>query len=467
MNQNFMRSRVRPIAVAVVVLFVTLFFYSNFYSTHRTSTDDVTFLPLADGSSMRVIDAAIDDLYNNPLPENVSDFAQKGDRIAKLADIVTLLRDHGIATPNRFNALVRKEFPWWTAANPETAFIQGKKEIGIVVCVGSKNIHVAGHLILSLRKVLGYKLPIQIAYAGDNDLSKKDQATLMNLSSKIELLNLLEYFDESVAGLQDGMYAMKPFAAIASRFRMTILVDADVIFLKNPGTIFEEHSSAATSGTLFYHDKAYKMEGMSRKAWVQSLLGDKPPSSSLQNSLFWKEDLWQEMESGVVAFDKGHPRVVMSLLFTAWMNTKIIREKETYVHVLGDRETYWLAAELSNTPYYFQPEYAGLIGILETTSTSKICSTHILHMDHTGVTPFWFNGGLLLNKALEGEELGTFTHFIPGGATMSDQPTWTYNGNEYWCAEGKPAIALTERKMDGVLSQILQEARNFEGALPT
>lgn len=113
----------------------------------------------------------------------------------------------------------------------------------------------------------------------------------------------------------------------------------------------------------------------------------------------------------MVALDKGHPRLVMSLLFTTWMNTKHIRDKETYVHVLGGRETYWLGGELSNMPYYLQPEYVGLIGILEPTSTSKICSAHILHMDHSGDMPFWFNSGVLLNMAL-GEELGTFTHFI-------------------------------------------------------
>lgn len=229
----------------------------------------------------------------------------------------------------------------------------------------------------------------------------------MSLSSETELLNLLKHFDESVVDLRDGNYAMKPFAAIASRFRYMILVDADVIFLKDPGDIFKEHPNVETSGALFYHDRAYKMEGKSRKAWVKSLLGAKPPSLSLQDSLFWKEDLWQEMESGVVAFDKGHPRMIMTLLFSAWMNTKYVREKETYVHVLGDKETYWLAAELSNTPYYFQPEYAGLIGTLEhtdgTASTSTMCSAHILHMDHTGETPFWFNVGLLLNKSLEGE----------------------------------------------------------------
>lgn len=281
-----MRSQARRIALAAVLLLVTLFFYTNFYSAYRTSTYKGTPLPTADGSSMRAIDAAIYDLSRNLLPSNASDFVQKGGRIAKLADIVTLLRDHGIATPERFNALVRNEFPWWISTNSGTAFTQDTRDIGIVVCVGSKNILMAGHLILSLRNVLGYKLPIQIAYAGNNDLSKKDQASLLNLSSEIELLNLLEHFDESVAGLQDGKYAMKPFAAIASRFQMTILVDADVIFLKNPDTIFQEHSSVATSGTLFYHDRAYKMEGNSRKAWVQSLLGSKSPGLNLQNSLF-------------------------------------------------------------------------------------------------------------------------------------------------------------------------------------
>jgi hypothetical protein len=50
-------------------------FYASFYSAHRASTDDVTSA-VADGSSMRVIDATIDDLYNNLLSDNnASDFA--------------------------------------------------------------------------------------------------------------------------------------------------------------------------------------------------------------------------------------------------------------------------------------------------------------------------------------------------------------------------------------------------------
>jgi alpha 1,3-mannosyltransferase len=63
-----------------------------------------------------------------------------------------------------------------------------------------------------------------------------------------------------------GKYAMKPFAVVVSRFRKTILVDADVIFLQKPETIFDVHTGMNSTGSLFYHDRAYKMEGKRRAA---------------------------------------------------------------------------------------------------------------------------------------------------------------------------------------------------------
>lgn len=461
-RHDFLGKRTRPIVLVVAFVFIITFLYTNFYQTLPTSIHDVTTGATHDASSMHYIDATVDELERIRPPANASDFSEKGNRISQLADIVTRLQNQGIASHTRFDILIRDEFPWWTQPS---AVLPGNQEDGMVICVGSKNIQMAGHLILSLRNVLNYKQPIQIAYAGDSDLSPEEQSALLNLSTNLELLNLLDHFNESVVSLKDGKYAMKPFAVIASRFRRTILVDADVIFLKNPEGIFEEHANTSEVGALFYHDRAYKSAGRSRKPWIQSILGARSQSPALRNSLFWNEDLWQEMESGVVAIDKGHPRMLMVLLFSAWMNMKYIREKETYPNVLGDKETYWLAAELSNTPYYFQPTYAGLVGVLESGSKSTICSSHILHMDHTGGAPFWFNGGILLNKALDGKKFGVFTHFVTGGATMADQPAWRYNGNEYWCAEGKPAMSLEDKMFQNVLDQILQEAKKVETTL--
>ena len=151
----------------------------------------------------------------------------------------------------------------------------------------------------------------------------------MGLSWDFELMNLLDHFNESRCRPKEAKYSMKPFAVIASLFRKTILVDADVIFLQKPETVFDVHGDGmkATS-SLFYHDRAYKMEGKSCATWVRALLYDKPPSAYIENSLFWREDLWQEMESGVVIFDKGHSRIPITLLFGAWMNTRENGEKE-------------------------------------------------------------------------------------------------------------------------------------------
>lgn len=279
-------------------------------------------------------------------------------------------------------------------------------------------------------------------------------------------MNLLDHFDESIAGLQDGKYATKPFAAIAGRFRMTILVNADSFFYKKTG---HDLRRAFPCGDI--RDSVLPRQGIQDGRTKSKSIGLVPRGEATK----LKSPEQPILEGGPMAgdgigsgcFDKRHSRTVMSLLFTARMNTKYIRDKETYVHVLGDKETYWLATELSNTPYYFQQEYAGLTRILKPASMSKICSTHILHMDYTGEMPLWFNSGLLLNKTSEGEELGTFTHFITSGANMSDQLALRYNDNEYRCAEGKPAVALTEKKMDVVLGQILQVARKVEEALAT
>jgi hypothetical protein len=298
-----MRLRARPLTLSALLIFLTFFLYITVYTPQRSSAGNGVPPSPANGASPQPIDAALDDLDTLlDKPINTFDFAAKGDRVAAFANLAAVLQNHGIATHERFSALVRREFPWWKSDYREIAFHERGGETGIVVCVGSKDTLLAGHLIRTLRNVLRSNLPIQIAYAGDEDLSKKDQAALLSLTSDLEFVNLLDHFDESITGLRDGKFAMKPFAVIATRFRKTILVDADVIFLQNPEKIFEMHDGVDTTGTLFYHDRAYKMQGKSRVAWVRALLGERQPSPYLENSLFWKEDLWQEMESGVVAF---------------------------------------------------------------------------------------------------------------------------------------------------------------------
>ena len=60
------------------------------------------------------------------------------------------------------------------------------------------------------------------------------------------------------------------------------------------------------------------------------------PSAQLQRSRWWTDQASrEEMESGVVVFDKRRTDVVYGLLYTGWLNTKLIREAVTYENTYG------------------------------------------------------------------------------------------------------------------------------------
>jgi hypothetical protein len=203
MSYDILRSlRARPFVLSGLLILLTFFLYVSVHTPQRSQDGSKAPLSPADGAATRAINAALDDL-EILLDEPIATFA-KGGRVTAFADLATTLQDHGITTHERFNALVRKEFPWWKSDSREISVQNIGGQTGIVVCVGSKNALLAGHLIRTLRNVLRSTLPIQIAYAGDGDLSKKDQEALLSLSWDLELVNLLDHFDESVVGLRDG-----------------------------------------------------------------------------------------------------------------------------------------------------------------------------------------------------------------------------------------------------------------------
>lgn len=271
-------------------------------------------------------------------PVENANLAAMGDRMAAFARLSgVLMQDYSLDRKPLINSL-SYQFPWWklNAARYTPWSPSPTAETGLVMCVGSKNFLLAAHLVRTLRNVLNSSLPIEIAYAGDNDLPASRQADLKELDSNIETVNLLDYFDDNSAGLQTGGYAMKPFAALASRFRKVILVDADVLFLRRPDELFDEYPDLQDTGTLFWHDRAYVDAGdFSRRDWVRKLLNGRQPSALLNQSIFWQEDLWQEMDSGVVCFDKSKSTAFMGLVFATWMNRKEIRERIVYKAVLG------------------------------------------------------------------------------------------------------------------------------------
>ena len=95
-------------------------------------------------------------------------------------------------------------------------------------------------------------------------------------------------------------------------------------------------AASKDTGTLFWHDRAYVDAGdFNRRDWVEGLLERKRPSAVLNQSIFWQEDLWQEMDSGVVCIGKRKSTAYMGVLFSTWLNSKEVREQIVYKNVLG------------------------------------------------------------------------------------------------------------------------------------
>ena len=325
------------------VLLITALFLTFIYILHGSLSGSEA--PLSENSHAQIakdVQTKLESMVQMPI--DVSDFKGMGERTAAFASLTEALVTDSNLNRIPLLSLLKQQFPWlqhveWRWYTPFSN-IAGA-ETGLVICVGSKDFLLAAHLIRTLRDVLGSSLPIEIAYAGESDLLATERDALKALDSKLETINLLEYYDESIAGLQNGGFAMKPFALLASRFRKAILVDADVLFLQRPDTIFETHPMLKETGTLFWHDRAYpKVGDFSRRDWIKGLLNGKQPSAMLNQSLFWEYDLWQEMDSGVVCIDKARTSAFMGLLFASWMNTEKVRKEVVYEHVLGKPSTH-------------------------------------------------------------------------------------------------------------------------------
>lgn len=194
----------------------------------------------------------------------LSDLAGKGQRVSLLSTILEAIIEDPTIPRDSFYGFRTQEFGWWRLSN--TTYLpwedRSESEVGIVMCVGQKNHVLAAQNIRTLRNVLGSTLPIEIFYAGDHDFPWENRKLLGDLAPNIQILNILDFYDDTVAGINDSLtgngWAMKPFAMLASRFQKAILVDADTIFLQRPDAYFDVDIHLKETGTLFYHDRAVK-----------------------------------------------------------------------------------------------------------------------------------------------------------------------------------------------------------------
>lgn len=349
---------------------------------------------------------------------------------------------------------------------------------GIVIPTGSKTFRFACHLIVSLRRVFKTTLPIQVVYAGDTDLPKAKRDALELLSNSgledgevqpgdISFLDVMDVFDDSTLKLANGGWAIKVFAALASKFNEVILLDADAVFFQDPISLLKQ-KAYQDNGALFFHDRLlWQYNFKERHQWWHSQVIRQGPN--LDKSLVWTETYAEEQDSGVVVVDKSRLDVVLGLLHVAWQNTRDVREETTYKMTYGDKEAWWFGFELANTSYSFEKHYGGIVGWGRnnaqatltgntTAQPEKVCSFVISHVDESNKL-LWYNGGLLKNKITNGREFEVPTHWM-----MDAEWEKGANKPDMSCMKHGIAMELTDAEKETIRKSI-EEAQRVDSEL--
>lgn len=324
------------------------------------------------------------------------------------------------------------------------------KPRGIVIPCGADQFQFAVHLVATLKHVHKTKLPITVVYAGSGDLPGDRRSALKSIAPDVDTLDIMDYFDEEYVGLDGGGWAIKVFAILASPYQEVISMDADAMFLQDPEVMFENPGYNAT-GTLFFRDREIfpgKDENVHK--WFHKLMRGRKPSETMMKSRWWTSAASrEEMESGVIAFDKRRDSVVLGLTLCGHFNTRDVREPVMYKNTYGDKESFWIAFEFGQLPYHFDPPYAAIIGQLTHEHRGphhtelRMCSDHLFHLDHRG-RPFWHNGSLFQRKRDKDKGFMFPTHWAHGTVEWDCEP-------EPWCmilSRESEAISITEEESD-------------------
>ena len=392
-------------------------------------------------------------------------FGELGSRVRIVQELVSISDERGTALDDSVEHAIASMFPFLLHQSNQTekgpfsrlrkSFITGS--CGIVIPTGLGTFRFASHLVLSIRNVHHSGLPIQIVYAGEDDLPFQYRALLASLVDDVEFLDVLEVFDDEILKLKDGGWAIKAFAALASKYETVILADADAVLVQAP-ELFLEQQGYRETGTLFYHDRLlWQHVFAERHKWWREEMEHHLPSSSLLNSLVWMEDYAEEQDSGLVVINKSRLPVLMGLLHVCWQNSFEVRDEITYKITYGDKESWWFGFELCGTPFSFEQYYGSIVGWrdVDETEGEKVCSFTIAHTDDNGDL-LWYNGSLLKNKAVDENTFEVPTHWMKNA-------TWQKGNSkpDISCMKGGIATKLTQIEMS-VIEQSVEAAKAFD-----
>ncbi|KAG0276493.1 hypothetical protein BGZ95_007470 [Linnemannia exigua] len=312
-----------------------------------------------------------------------------------------------------FLRLEQRLFPWIQVQRKTSlSLYESFHGRGFVFCGGDKQFQMMITSIQSLRLKLHSKLPIQVFFMGERDLSVKRQDYLRKMTHSIEVLDITQHLDNDYLRLKG--WAIKPFAILASKFEEAIFIDADAYFLRTPELLFDDPGYRAT-GALFFYDRTILPGWRKGPEWIRA---NQPFMSNIPlNSRSFRGTTAHEQESGVVLIDKK--RRLSALLSVCKMNSFWERDLSVYQTFYGDKETFYIGFELVQEPYAFVRNYGGVIGELNPEDDQSICGAQ-MHLDYQG-KPLWWNSGLVKNKNNDDYRDLYFGYWMSGGGNQTNR----------------------------------------------
>jgi len=377
-------------------------------------------------------------------PQNITDFKNFSLKLRKFkhlfnhyeAHVDPLVPDDTYGAMPILGQIERMMFPW--AFNYYSTLLQMKRSFqgaGIVIPTGSHHFRMAVFLVRTLRE-LGCTLPICIAHGGGKDMKPQELFYLYQL--RVTALDVSQYIDSQLLELKG--WQIKPFALLLAPFSEVILMDADVVLLRNPEFMLQDEGYKE-HGAIFFRDRTLFDKDWKKTLWLDTNLPT-PLSSLVMETRMYQQISGHEQESGIVVMNKAQR--FFSLLAACKLNGKVERDTVVYKEFYGDKETFWIGTEMAGEFYTTLWPRAGVIGHTHDLPSirwekkmdeakrerkkrpkkpkelgngpSVVCG-RIAHFDRAG-EPLWFNGGIVLDKGDEEKRdyLNTFTHYAHEGS---------------------------------------------------
>lgn len=242
------------------------------------------------------------------------------------------------------------------------------KTRGIIIPCPTKYELICLNSVKMLRTFLNCQLPIEIWEIGDEvSPNVREQFRAINHCT---FQNVNNYCDSNPGHWQG--FQVKAFALYHTKFDEVILCDADVTFSKNPEIIYDDENYIRTGAYFFkdlerwtFHDLRHNTNDKfcsiefynTRKRFIQSMIPKKTALFPEEWAYLYDDKLPTEpvkealQESGVVYIDKK--RHENSIIHIYMLN---YQHNETYKYIWGDKETFWIACVIANTPFHFNAE---------------------------------------------------------------------------------------------------------------